>query len=181
MRIRYRDDNLGPMLDGDILRTSMMDNRTNAHNNIDAMISRELQPERMADAAAHRPGFRTQSMLQRHTADAARDATYVAACDAKEAAYMEYQRDLISSWRSPESKLADEHKNPTAGKGDPSDAGTHELRGSKAGDDCTLNGYPGTLVEENGELVQRAKDHQTHMNELRRKSDEELSNAWRQT
>ena len=59
--------------------------------------------------------------------------------------------------------------------------GPGELRGSRPGDTCTLNGYPGTLVEENCDLVQRAKDHQTHMNELRRKSDEELSNAWRQT
>jgi hypothetical protein len=105
--------------------------------------------------ALHRPGFRTAAMLKQYTTDAATDATLVAARAAKEAAYMDYQRELISSWRSPESRLADEYKNPTAGKGDPPDAGTHELRG-KEGDDCTLT-------------------------ELRRKSDEELSNAWRQT
>lgn len=88
-RIRYKNDNLGIILDGDILRTSMMDNKS-----VDAVINRELavKPKPMADAAMHRPGYRTTPILQRHTADAATDAT---SRDAREAAYMDYQRDLI--------------------------------------------------------------------------------------
>jgi hypothetical protein len=44
-------------------------------------------------------------------------------------------------------------------RGDPGGAyyqgGSGELRGSRPGDPCTLNGYPGTLVEEDGKLVCR--------------------------
>ena len=61
-----------------------------------AMDEQTVTPRRpMRDAALHRPGYRTGQMLQQHTADAATDATLVAARDAKEAAYMDYQRDLI--------------------------------------------------------------------------------------
>ena len=89
--------------DGGRVRTRMT-----VMDSLDAVISRELRSQGIVtDGAAHRPGFRTAATLQHHAADAAHVASLVVARDAKEAAYMEYQRDLIGSWRSPEQKLAD--------------------------------------------------------------------------
>ena len=86
--------------DGGRVRTRMT-----VMDSLDAVISRELRSQGIVtDGAAHRPGYRTSASLRSTAADAARDANLVAARDAKEAAYMDYQRDLISSWRSPETK-----------------------------------------------------------------------------
>ena len=51
--------------------------------------------------ALHRPGYRTASMLQQHTAQAATDATLVAARAAKEAAYAQYQKGTPSLLGTP--------------------------------------------------------------------------------
>jgi hypothetical protein len=57
----------------------------------------------MADAAMHRPGFRTSATLQRHTADA---AALDAGRAAKEAAYKDHWQDLITAWKPAEERQA---------------------------------------------------------------------------
>jgi hypothetical protein len=104
MRVRTKDDNLGEFLDGDVRKVSMhaMD-----HNTVDAAMKRELADALVGDASLHRPGFRDG---RRPTVDAVAAAHAAAGKAAKEAAYMDYQRDLITAYKcdapSPESQLA---------------------------------------------------------------------------
>jgi hypothetical protein len=58
------------------------------------------------------------------------------AMDARERAYLEMCDDLRNAWRKPQRDAA---ANGGYGSG--------EFRGQKAGDACTINGAPGTLVE----------------------------------
>jgi hypothetical protein len=63
MRTRTRDDNLGPIKDGDVVRTRMMAMDHKTVDSVDAMLNRELGGKPMADAAMHnaiaRPLVRT--------------------------------------------------------------------------------------------------------------------------
>jgi hypothetical protein len=95
------------------------------YNSVDARIRRELRDEQMRDAYMHRPGFRTSGQSFRPMSDSA-------GRDAKIAAYRDYERRVTSGYRNP----------------DPPPIG------SRVGDPCTLNGWPGTLVEgEDGKVV----------------------------
>jgi hypothetical protein len=78
MRVRYKDDGLGEMRDGDILRVRM------------TMMDNETMPQRtvIRDAAMHRPGFRVSS-------------SRLQARDQINEAYAEYEQCLRDEYKNP--------------------------------------------------------------------------------
>jgi hypothetical protein len=104
---------------------------------LDHAMHRALDDEcrQLIDAALRRPGPRYQTQQ-------ARDASF----NVRQAAYAAY-----------EARLRDEYKNSIGGNAsnDPATGfGSSGPRGSREGDACTKNGFPGRLVRgKNGELV----------------------------
>jgi hypothetical protein len=82
MRVRYKNDGLGPMLDQDVLRTSMvaMDGKTPM---LDAF-----------DTGFRRPGFRSSTV---------RDAARQKIADA----YAAYENDLVNAYKNAPTRTAD--------------------------------------------------------------------------
>jgi hypothetical protein len=105
----------------------MMDNKT-----IDQAMRDELRAEfadrQYHDTKLNKPGYRTADMLK--------TATHRARDIARER--------IADGYNWYDQMIADEYKNPNP-----------PPRGSVEGDPCTLNGFPGFLVEEDGKLVCR--------------------------
>jgi hypothetical protein len=117
------------------------------------------------DAASHRPGFRFSS----NTADA------------KQKLYDDVDRELNEAWRN--------SRNPTTTSRAPPSGSYPEGINTRAGDACTFNGAPGTLVKipnHDGWLECRPtstdsadsrRTHQQTMDELYRQYDAELASG----
>ena len=112
-------------------------------------------PRLVKDAKLHRPGFRPQD-------------GYASTRALREKAYADYEQQICDAWQGDATKgfknvlsgggVTSGFENVLGGSGTDKNTGFGESgqRGSVAGDPCTLNGWPGKLVQgEGGKLVCR--------------------------